>query len=193
MFPSTNQTHVYLLGAFRVELKTQSIRLPTRKIEALLAYLILHPGIHAREKLASLFWGDSSDTAARGSLRKALTLLRKHVGNDLIIADRETVQVNPSFPVWADVNAFETQAQELLTRSSPELSQFETLCYQGDLLSGFYDDWILPLREHYRGLYLDVMLRAVEQARAQSEYQLRLSMHKKSWKRMQPTSALINT
>ena len=172
MFPSPNQTCVYLLGAFRVELKTQSIRLPTRKIEALLAYLILNPGAHAREKLASLFWGDSSDTAARGSLRKALTLLRKHISNDLIIADRETVQVNPSFPVWVDVNAFETQAQELLLDPSPDLHRFNEIIYPDDLLSNFYDDWILPLREHYHGLFLDVMLRAVEQSRAQSEYKL---------------------
>jgi predicted ATPase/DNA-binding SARP family transcriptional activator len=142
-------------------------------------HLILHPGTHAREKLASLFWGDSSDVAARGSLRKALTLLRKHIGNNLIIADRETVQVNQSFPVWVDVSAFEIQAQELLTRSSPELNQFEALCYQGELLSDFYDDWILPLREYYRTLYLDVMLRAVEQSRAQSEYKLAIEYAQK--------------
>ncbi len=172
MFPSPNQTCVYLLGAFRVELKTQSIRLPTRKIEGLLAYLILHPGAHTREKLASLFWGDSSDAAARGSLRKALTLLRKHITSKIVRADRENVQLNPSFPLWVDVNAFEKQVQELLASSSPHPAQFNSLGYQGDLLSDFYDDWILPLREHYRGLYLDVMLRAVEQSRAQSEYKL---------------------
>ena len=138
--------------------------------------MILHPGAHAREKLASLFWGDSSDTAARGSLRKALTLLRKHISNDLIIADRETVQVNPSFPVWVDVSAFETQAQELLLDPSPDLHRFNEIIYPDDLLSDFYDDWILPLREHYRGLFLDVMLRAVEQSRAQSEYKLAIKI-----------------
>jgi len=91
--PSTNQYCISLLGAFRIDFEAQSIRLPTRKVEALFSYLILHPGAHAREKLASLFWGDSSDNAARGSLRKALTLLRKYISNDLVIADRETVRV----------------------------------------------------------------------------------------------------
>ena len=170
--PSTNQLCIYLLGAFRIELKTQSIRLPTRKTESLLAYLILHSGSHSREKLAALFWGESSDTAARGSLRKALALLRKYIDSELILADRETVRLDPSFPLWADVNSFEIQAQELLAGTSLQPDQFTQSCYQGDLLSDFYDDWIFPLREHYRALYLAVLLRGVEQARAQSDYQL---------------------
>jgi DNA-binding SARP family transcriptional activator len=177
--PSSNQLCVYLLGVFRIEFEAESIRLPTRKVEALLAYLILHPGPHAREKLATLFWGDSSDTAARGSLRKALTLLRKHISEDLIIADREIIQLNPSFPLWVDTNAFEVQARRLLSLSSPNSEQFNILQYQGDLLQDFYDDWILHLRENYRILYLDVLLRAVEQARAQSEYQLAIEYARK--------------
>ena len=179
MFPSTNQTRVYLLGAFRVEFKTQSIHLPTRKIEALLAYLILHPGLHTREKLATLFWGDSSEAAARGSLRKALTLLRKHIDSEIVLADRETIGLNPSFPLWADVVHFESKAQELLDDPQPQPVRFNVIAYQGDLLSDFYDDWILPLREHYRGLYLDVMLRAVEQSRGQSEYKLAIGYAQK--------------
>ena len=90
MSPSSkDQLHVYLLGAFRIGTKAQLIHLPTRKIESLLAYLILHPGAHSREKLAALFWGDSSDVSARGSLRKALALLRKYIDEGIILSDRE--------------------------------------------------------------------------------------------------------
>jgi predicted ATPase/DNA-binding SARP family transcriptional activator len=168
--PSTNQHRVYMLGAFHIEYKEQSIRLPTRKTESLLAYLILHPDPHSREKLASLFWGDSSDSAARGSLRKALTHLRKNINRDIVLSDRENVQLNPSFPLWVDVLHIENLAKELLSDVSPDLNRFIEITYQGDLLSGLYDDWVLPLREHYRKLYLDVMLHGVERARAQSEY-----------------------
>jgi len=169
-FSTTNQTQVYLLGTFHVELQTQHIHLPTRKIEALLAYLILHPDAHLREKLAALFWGDSSDVAARGSLRKALALLRKHIDSEIVLADRENVQLNPSFSLWVDVHHTEKLAQELLIAPSPQLERFTEVIYPDDLLSNLYDDWILPLRTHYRNLYLDVMLRGVERARAQSEY-----------------------
>ncbi len=48
---------------------TELIRLPTRKVESLLAYIVLYPHEHARGKLAALFWGYVTDTQARQSLR----------------------------------------------------------------------------------------------------------------------------
>ena len=63
---------LYVLGSFRVEGEKGPILLPARKVQSLLAYLVLHPGEHAREKLATLFWGDSTDVQARDSLRTAL-------------------------------------------------------------------------------------------------------------------------
>lgn len=57
--------HLYLLGLFRLESAQGPIQLPTRKVEALLAYLVLHPEVHAREKLAALLWGDYPDAQAR--------------------------------------------------------------------------------------------------------------------------------
>ncbi len=120
-----------------------------------------------------LYFGEtSSDAAARGSLRKALALLRKYIDRKIVLADRETIQLNPSFPLWVDVIQFEDQAHELIANQVPQPSRFSNISYQGDLLSDFYDDWILLLREHYRVLYLDLLYRAVEQSRAQSEYKL---------------------
>ena len=51
-----SQLRIYLLVAFRLEQAGNSIHLPTRKTESLLAFLALHPGSHAREKLATLLW-----------------------------------------------------------------------------------------------------------------------------------------
>ena len=87
-----------------------------------------------------------------------------------MLADRENVQLNSSYPLWVDVNQFEDLARELLLDSSPQLNRFNEISYPDDLLSNLYDDWILPLREHYRTLYLDVMLHAVRQSRTQGEY-----------------------
>jgi len=162
---------VYLTGAFRLEIRGEPVQLPTRKTRSLLAYLILHPGAHSREILAALYWGDSPDPAARSSLRRALTLLRKYIDDDLILADRETVQLNPSYPMWVDLRAFEQQAEGL--------EQFKSLPYEGDLLVDLYDEWILPLRTHYQGQYVDLLLRGVEQARGQSEYPLAIEYAQK--------------
>jgi non-specific serine/threonine protein kinase len=170
---------VYLLGAFRIEREEQSIHLPTRKIESLLAYLILHPQVQAREQLATLLWGDSSDAKAHGSLRRALSFLRKFIGDEIILADRESVQLNPDFPLWVDVLEFERQAREFLIDSSPDLNRMGLNLYQGDLLSDSYDDWVSPLREYYHTLYIDALLRAVERLRALGEYKTAITYAQK--------------
>jgi non-specific serine/threonine protein kinase len=177
--PPAYRHRVYLLGAFHIQGETQSIHLPTRKIESLLAYLILHSEAHARERLATLFWGDSSDAKAHGSLRKALTFLRKTIGDEIILADREAVQLNPEFPLWVDVIAFEGQTREFLADSSPELDRIDLNLYQGDLLSDYYDDWISPLRDQYHRLYIDTLLREVDRLRALSEYKTAITYARK--------------
>src|SRR2546427_532878 len=68
-----------LLGGFQARLATgQVLTLPTRKTQALLAYLALRPGHpYTRDRLATLLWGDTGDEQARKSLRQAMYVLRK--------------------------------------------------------------------------------------------------------------------
>ncbi len=171
--PAQDKTQLYInvLGHFRIERQAQSIQLPTRKAEALLAYLVLHPQPHGREKLAALFWGDSSDTEARNSLRNALAGLNKKLGHDLLLADRQRVSINAEYPIQVDALEFETQAVNFLDTPTSDLKQVNLELYQNDLLSDFYDDWIFPLREHYRSLFLDTLLQLTQQLRSQSEYE----------------------
>jgi DNA-binding SARP family transcriptional activator len=70
-----------LLGGFQARLGSgPPVTLPTKKIQAFLAYLALPPGReHSRDKLAALLWGDLSQGHARNSLRQALFALRQAV------------------------------------------------------------------------------------------------------------------
>lgn len=163
---------LYLLGPLRVQVPpggsaARPLALPTRKIESLLAYLALSPGPIAREQLAALFWGDSPDAQARNSLRHALAELRKHLGEPLLIVDRRTVQIAPE--VWVDARELKTQADEFLAGASPH-TEIDAELYQGDLLAGFHDEWILPERAKYRQLYVEILLRLTQSARSQSDY-----------------------
>jgi predicted ATPase/DNA-binding SARP family transcriptional activator len=173
---------VHLLGAFRLERETRrraarsaraqpagSLDLPTRKSEALLAYLILHPEAHPREQVAALLWGEVPDDLARSSLRRALVLLRKALGADLLLADRATIQLNPAFPLWVDALQFRMQAEAFLHSDSADPAVNLNL-YQADLLEEFYDDWIEPLREHWRTLHVQVLLARAQRWRARAEY-----------------------
>ena len=166
--------HLFLLGAFRIERAAQTIHLPTRKVESLLAYLALHPEPHAREKLAALLWGDVTDEQARASLRTALGVLRKELGDDILFTDRETIQFNPEFPLWVDAREIQRIANRewQMAETSSAISHLQSAIshYRGDLLTDFYDDWIAPERERLRTLYLDALLRLAQTARSQSQY-----------------------
>ena len=66
-------TTLKLLGDFCLAVDGVSIALPTRKAEALLAYLALQPDArHTRDKLAGLLWGGHTDEQARLNLRQCL-------------------------------------------------------------------------------------------------------------------------
>ena len=169
---TTPRLFLHLFGSFETTLDGEPIRLPTHKIEALLAFLLLHPEPHAREKVASLFWGDVSDEQARVSLRYALGQLAEAVGSDLLLADRETVQLNPQFQLWLDVREFIELCNLLKLNALPDNAALPSLIslYSGDLLADFYDDWILPERERFRQLDVETLLRLTQQYRSGSDY-----------------------
>ena len=111
---------LYLFGSLRIESVAGPFRLPTHKVEALLAYLALHPEPHAREKLAGMLWGESTDALARASLRNAVAMLRKHLSGEALLGDRETVQLNPDNRLWVDAVVFRDQASQYLHGRLPE-------------------------------------------------------------------------
>lgn len=124
-----------------------------RKVKALAACVALHGsrGI-SRERLAALFWEDRAEDQARASLRQALSLLRRTLG-DALVADDGCVRLDPeivSVDVWEfkEVIAM-TDAMSLETASS---------LYGGDLLDGFsireeaFEAWLRTERERLRNL-----------------------------------------
>jgi non-specific serine/threonine protein kinase len=162
---------LYLFGSFHIENEAEPAHLPTRKAELLLAYLALHPEPHPREKLAALLWGDSPDEQARASLRNALTTLRKSLGDDLILADREAVQLNPEAGLWVDALTLKAQADAFASTAMPDSDAVDVELYGGDLLADFYDEWVLAEREQYRRLYLDTLARLARLHRSRGDYQ----------------------
>lgn len=154
---------LHCLGHFQLEINNQVVTLPTRKTAVLLAYLALHPTAHLREALVTRFWGDFGEAEARRSLRTALSALRKLLGDTALLTDRETVQFNPAYPLWLDVAALRQQ-------QTADPSQLDLALYRGDLLDGFYDEWILRERDEVRQLYISLLLRQTQHWRAQGDY-----------------------
>ncbi|MFN8446886.1 MAG: BTAD domain-containing putative transcriptional regulator, partial [Caldilineaceae bacterium] len=169
---SPHKFKVFLLGSLRIEDEIGSIRLPRRKVEGLLAYLLLHPEAQSRDLLASLLWGESSDANARHSLRTALTILRQHLGEQILLTTNEHVQLNPNFPIWVDLHellAISSSLEQLDLARPGWLEKVLTL-WQADLLDGFYDDWVTVEREHVRARLLKLFLKITHRLRSQSQY-----------------------
>jgi predicted ATPase/DNA-binding SARP family transcriptional activator len=170
----------HLLGPIQIEREGERVHLPRRKVESLLAYLLLHPERHSRDYLATLFWGDSSDAQARHSLRTALATVRQQVSAALLITERDFVQLNPDYPVWTDVDQL-LALEEALDFTNAEIANGDVLqahleLWQGELLAGIYDEWVTGAREHYQARLLKLFLQLVHTLRARSEYALAIKV-----------------
>ncbi len=64
-------------------------------------WLALRPGPQPRTTVASVFWPDVLDDSARASLRSALWVFRRALGEDALVATRDRVGLAPQ--TWVDV------------------------------------------------------------------------------------------
>ena len=151
---------VHLLGSFEITYRKEIVAILSRPAQSLFAYLILSAGTsHRREKLAGLLWPDSLEETARDNLRHALWRIRKALPSNLItdylFADNLTIAFNGSAEYWLDVTALE-KADE--NASTDELMAILS-SYQGELLPGFYDEWVVLEREHLNSIFEHNMAR----------------------------------
>src|SRR3954469_17430705 len=128
---------VRVLGGLSLEAGGRPLALPaSRPARELLAWLALHPGPHPRLELAMRFWPDVLETSARASLRTTLDELRRAVGDEPLVVDRETVGLAPA---WVDALEVERLARE--GRAEDALA----LC-AGEPLAGIERDWASAAR-----------------------------------------------
>src|SRR5262245_56983162 len=160
-----------LLGGFQGRLADgAALTLPTRKAQALVAFLALPAGrSHPREKLAALLWGGLREPQARGGLRQALFTLRKAAAAEApaLSIDGETVALNPA-AVDVDVAEFERAVGE----DSPAALALSPCRWPGDDLSGVlppeprFGDWALAGRERPREPALGALARLLHHQRS---------------------------
>ncbi len=120
---------------------------------ALLAYLALsHGQFTPRTQLASLLWGDQSESAARNSLRQSLFIIRKwHPSVDHALEADETSVRLAANALWLDVQAFENGSSD--PRNIAALEQAIAL-YKAPFLfnlvstdSAQFEEWMMQQRE----------------------------------------------
>jgi predicted ATPase/DNA-binding SARP family transcriptional activator len=148
---------VRLLGQYDLRYNHEPFEFSSRPAQSLFAYLILNAGIaHRRERLAGLLWPVSTESNARNNLRQALWRIRKTLGeatdeeNNYLQADNFSITFNPEASCRFDVKQLEAELPR--TASTDDLIACLEV-YAGDLLPGFYEDWVSLERERLRAAY----------------------------------------
>lgn len=125
-------------------------RLRSRAAMALVARLAMAPARdHPREELATLLWPEADAETGRSRLRQTLSMLRTVLepagAAPLVLADRRALRCAPG-ALWCDALAFE---QALARGAAAEALAL----YRGELLPGFYDEWIQDERLRLAALH----------------------------------------
>jgi len=135
----------------------------------LLAYLLLHRETPlSRDFLAYLMWPDDTEESARTKLRAnlydLLRVLPPAPAGQWLEVDGNTLRWNPAASLRLDVDEFVAAA------SNPRSHEEAIEVYGGELLAQLYDEWIFPIRERLRNLYLATLSQAISSARRRLDF-----------------------
>jgi len=166
-----------LLGPFEAQLDQNQISgFRTKSVQALLVYLAAESRSPlSREFLSEFLWPGMPPASGRKNLRQTLYELRKlfpdisTIDGDstapLLLADRQTIQINPQCQVELDIAAFERHRET----GTVESLQEGVPLYRGDFLEGFYlpdnnefETWLADKRAYYQRQLLDSLDRLAQ-------------------------------
>ncbi len=172
---STLQIH--LLGDVHLSLNDSPLTgLKSRTVEGLCIYLACHQKPIARETLYTLFWPTTPEKQAKANLRSALSYLRKHIA-DYLIVTRQNIGFDPTKKYFVDAELFETRLEKLLANadgqdlSPTQVSELQDSLnlYHGDFLQGFtldfalgFDEWAVLKRERLHWLAVQSLKKLVD-------------------------------
>ena len=147
--------YVSLLGEQVITDDGTAVQARSSRTAALVAYLVAHAGSpQARQVIAGTFWPDSTDAQALTNLRRELHHLRQVLGDEpsLVVTSRDLCWRDTS-TCHVDVRTFAIEREAALAAAAAGDSEgivaHATAAvdqYQGDLLPGVYDDWLLEAR-----------------------------------------------
>ncbi len=147
------------------------------RLQLLLAYVTLQRDLAlSRQQIAFLFWPDSAEKQAFTNLRKLLYLLRQALPavDHFLSLTAETVTWRSDAAFTLDVAEFEAACQRGAASDSvaAKIAAYQDALahYGGDLLPGFYDEWVLVERERLRTLYATALTRLADLYEGQRAY-----------------------
>lgn len=142
-----------LLDGFHLEHDGRPLRTPL-SVRRVVAFLGVH-GRTGRAEMAGTLWPEVPEHNAHASLRTVLWRLNR-LGATPLIAGQDTLALTPA--VHVDVRQFVTAARRILTQDAPPgAATMPLLGATGELLPGWYEDWVLFERERLRQLRMHAL------------------------------------
>jgi DNA-binding SARP family transcriptional activator len=147
--------HVSVLGEQVITDDGAGVQARSSRTIALVAFLAAHAGApQPRQRIAGMFWPDSTDAQALTNLRRELHHLRQ------VLGDERSLVVTPRDLCWrdsetcrVDLRTFDNERQAALAAGAAADDEgvvahaaAAVAEYQGDLLPGVCDDWLLEAR-----------------------------------------------
>ncbi len=143
-----------LLGSFSLECAGEFLTLPGTT-QRLLAFLALNRTAVHRLFVAGTLWPETSERRANGNLRTTLWRLNG-VSASIVLTRGDCLALNPRVEV--DLYRVVALSQGLLRgESNHDDIRIGGLMLMGELLPGWYDDWVVPERESFRELRLHAL------------------------------------
>jgi DNA-binding SARP family transcriptional activator len=188
---TTAGVFVRMLGPLKIFRDGEALPLPSsRKVRALLGYLVLAKDPVARSRLCDLLWDGPNDP--RGELRWCLSKLRG------LLDEPDTSRIEASSDtVSLRLDGLAVDANMLNACSAADFDRIDTaelekLCamFSGDFLEGLdldrsphFSAWLNAQRRSFRTLHLDILQRLVDRMPPQSEMLLPLA---EKWVELNP-------
>lgn len=170
-----------LLGGFDLRIGNRPLRNPASRVSrSVLAFLLLNSDRpHSRDLLAGTFWPDHSNAHARRRLSQSLWEIRRalapaHLPVPFVVQLGDSVLLDPEARILVDHREFITEldhARQADTNFAQRDHLLEAVnLYRGDLLDGFYDDWIEQERQNTRHQFVLACRKLVDLLIGEGDY-----------------------
>ena len=158
--------HVSLLGEQTIaDDRAGSVRARSSRAVVLVAFLVVQAGSpQARQRIAGLFWPESTDAQALTNLRRELHHLRQVLGDEpsLVVTSRDLCWRDTQ-ACQVDVRVFDIERKAALAAAAAGDDDGTLLhsaaaiaAYRGELLPGVYEDWLLEARSQLERQCVDL-------------------------------------